>query len=145
MSETREWADAIGLDVRGKPDWIVGFAIETSGNLPQRQASGYTTRFDLLVSRNVWSVTVARRGQTFTYVWRPRGRAYLDPPHLCTLALTPPKKLATIGRWLTTVEHKLGTKFRRDRPTIHSNVKGGARALARWCSLAMMDVRRMPV
>lgn len=88
-------------------------------------------------------MTVARRGQTFTYVWRPRGRAYLYPPHLCALTLTPPKeKLATIGRWLTTVERELGTNFRRDRPTIHSNVKGGARAIARWCTLGMIDARR---
>jgi hypothetical protein len=143
MSETREWADAIGLDVRGKRDWIVGFAIETSGNLPKRTASGYTTRFDLFVTAGIWSVEVARRGQTFHYVWRPRGRAYVYPPDLCALSLTPPKELATVGRWLTRVERKLETAFRRDRPTIHSNVKGGAKAIARWCELGMIDVRKL--
>ncbi len=133
MSETRDWANEVGLDVRGKPDWIVGFALETHGNLPARQNSGYTTRSELFVSRSVWSVDVWKRGRNFSYVIRPgfkKDRAY-ESGHK-TLKLRPPKNLATIGRWLEMIEKTLDAKFRRDRPTIHSNVKGGAKAIFSW-------------
>jgi hypothetical protein len=142
MSEPREWADAIGLDVGGKPGWLVGFAIETTGELPKWTWSGYTTRFELSVSRTMWSVRVSRRaGMIITHVWRPRGRAYTYDGAL----VKPPKKLATIGQWLAKVERELRIRFRRDRPTIHSNVKGGAQTIARWCMLGMPRHERLGV
>ena len=43
-----------------------------------------------------------------------------------------PKPLEKILRWLEPVESRLGFAFRRDRPLIQSNVKGGAKATLAW-------------
>jgi hypothetical protein len=44
----------------------------------------------------------------------------------------PPKSLEKVFHWLEPVESRLGFAFRRDRPLIRSNVKGGAKATFGW-------------
>jgi hypothetical protein len=128
MNDMAKWARAVGLDVRSKPEWSLQIAIETHGKTPPRIAGGLATRFWIMVSSSCWWVDVWHRGKNFSYSWSP----YRKMIHHRTLSFTPPRDLASVGRFLARVERRLGVHFRRDRPVIQSNVKGGAKAVFAW-------------
>jgi hypothetical protein len=142
--ETKRWADEVGLDVSRKPDsWEISVRIETTGKLPPILGTGATS-FWLKVTPGGWwmvleySVPRLRRMKTCSYIsWSPRDERWHEqvkqPFRLFKRErLEPPTRLATLRAWLTYAETQAGIRFRRDRPLIQSNIKGGAKAMAAW-------------
>ena len=126
------WARDARLDVSKKPHiWSVRVHIETHGELPRAVWSGKTPRFFFAVTSSCWFLELYYKDKRFSY--GKVGGETGTSGHK-TLQVATPKTLATLRSWLTGVEKKLRIEFRRDRPFIESNVKGGAQAMVRWIS-----------
>jgi hypothetical protein len=149
--ERDRWARSVGLDVSAKKgQWQISVALETTGALPKHALAPSEPSFVLKLVPNGWWVVVSvpldvgKTVKKWFYVsWSPEGErwkavvesvgvAASQVPQETDHGIAPPAKLATICEWLTAVEQKLGIVFRRDRPLIESNVKGGAKAMAAW-------------
>ncbi len=153
MKEHERWARDVGLDTSAKKgQWEISVTLETTGELPERVQDPRRASFWLKIVPNGWWVVVSlpldggKRVRKAHYVsWNPEGERWHEL--IETLSgvaalpkarvrprerLEPPSKLRTIRTWLSAVEEKLGITFRRDRPLIESNVKGGAKAMAAW-------------
>ena len=145
------WVRARGLDVSKKPNWQVEISLVTTGELPKRVRSGREPFFWVQISDAGWWMILeypfpGARGveRTAEYVsWnKPEHRWHLGfqssrsldkkPRERSVDKFEPPKSLENILRWLEPVESRLGFTFRRDRPLITSNVKGGAKAAFAW-------------
>jgi hypothetical protein len=151
LREGERWARDVGLDVSAKPDkWEMTVALETSGELPERFHSGRTVRVWVKIYFGGWwmelSQPVGRWEKISSYVsGKPRKDRWheyfvrgerVPPLPRPTLRkrdrLEPPTRLASVRKWLTRVEEQCGFVFRRDRPLIESNIKGGAKVMAAW-------------
>jgi hypothetical protein len=152
QAERNRWARDVGLDVSAKKgQWALSVALETTGELPKVALAPNEPSFVLELVPNGWWVVVSvpldvgKTVKKWFYVsWKPAGerwKAVVEtvgvaashvPQEAGGVEIEPPTKLATIREWLTVVEQKLEIAFRRDRPLIESNVKGGAKAMAAW-------------
>jgi hypothetical protein len=145
------WARARGLDIAKKPNWQVEISLGTTGELPKRVRTGKKPELWLQISdagwwMELWYPFPNARGveRTAEYVsWmKPEHRWHLGfqssrslddkPRERAVDKFDPPKSLEKLFRWLEPVESRLGFAFRRDRPLIVSNVKGGAKATVAW-------------
>jgi hypothetical protein len=146
------WARARGLDISKKRNWQVEITLVTTGELPKRVLTGgREPEFALQICEagyciEFWYPLPGVRGvaRKASYVsWdKPQFRWHLGfassrsldvkPRVRAADKFDPPKSLEKIFRWLEPVESRLGFAFRRDRPLITSNVKGGAKAAMEW-------------
>lgn len=146
MKPGGRWAGEQGLATGAKKRWEISVKLETTGELPDVQwTSGKRPWLWLKIIEEGFWVELGqplpnRRGTLHSrYVsWLPkkdRWHQWTDGPEKRvkqSQKLEPPKTLASFRKWLTYAEGRLGLSFRRDRPGIQSNIKGGAKAMAAW-------------
>jgi len=131
--DNARWARRVGLDTSSKGDqWGIAVTLETTGELPGRYRSKKEPYFVLKIVPNGWWIElfVSRSNETSYVSWNAKNERW--HPSRASKKLEPPKSLATLRKWLTAAEEELGVKFRRDRPLIESNVKGGSKAIEMW-------------
>ena len=136
VDEPLAWLEAVGIDPAGlRPKWKVHVELETHGDIPgpvwsegRAFAEPPAVGLDRGAPRRPRVVSFrqadrqARRASRGRHVGGDHAARRRPAPHT----------LASIPRWLTRCEEKLDIRFRRDRPRIRSDIKGGAKAMARW-------------
>ena len=127
---TRRWAKEVGLDITGKPTWAIQVVLMTTGKVPPNILPRHPTCFVLSVSDGWWSITLDHKSLTFG--WQDSTEEGPRYSYTNWKQLEPPKSLADVFQWLAKQEALIGKKFCRDRPSIQSNVKGGAKATREW-------------
>jgi hypothetical protein len=122
----------VGIDVRGKRDWTFAFSLHDKPSRPPDTVTRKMTMFALDVWAGFWCVHLYHFGAEFNCERTgryPIMRRTTEPSPTLVLPLA---KLESVRAWLTRVERKLEVTFHRDRPRVHSNVKGAAKLITAW-------------
>lgn len=128
----KRWLKDVGLSVTGKPSWHIQVVLLTTGKLPPKvwPARARPTMFGFGVSDSWWWVSLEHEGKKFG--WQDSTEEGPHHNYTTWTGLEPPTGFAEMFDWLAGIEAQIGKTFRRDRPSIQSNVKGGAAAIKTW-------------